>query len=76
MLYVMHRKGLAAALMTAAEGVSKEAGLQSVYLHARAVDAEAQAFYSQMGYSRAGRDSKFAAFRHRTVQKMLLYKHL
>ena len=72
----MHRKGLAAALMTAAEGVSKEAGLQSVYLHARAVDVEAQAFYSQMGYSRAGRDSKLSAMWHHTVQKMLLFKSL
>lgn len=68
--------GLASALMQAAEQISQEARLQSLYLHARTRDLEAQAFYKQMGYRAAGRDTRFAAVWHHAVQRVLLYKDL
>lgn len=68
--------GLASALLQAAEEVSQEAKLQSLYLHARVSDSEAQAFYKKMGYRAAGRDTRLAAVWHHAVQRIMLYKDL
>lgn len=70
------RMGLASALMQAAEEVSREAKLHSLYLHARVKDLEAQSFYTKMRYSPAGRDSRFAAVWHHAVQRVMFYKDL
>ena len=68
--------GLASVLMQAAEQISVEASLDSLYLHARVDDLNAQAFYRQMGYRPAGRDTKLAAVWHHAVQRVLLFRKL
>ena len=62
--------------MQAAEEISREARLDSLYLHARVDDTNAQAFYNSMGYRPAGRDTKLAAVWHHAVQRVLLFKKL
>lgn len=65
------RQGVASHLLGVCEALTRDAGLQSLYLHVRLADEGARALYAARGFTQVDKDSMLVSLRGRMPRALM-----